>query len=79
LRSTPDEVLLKIQNPQNVDVQKAYAYVLGMYLGDGYIVRNKRVYFLRIALDDRYPNLINCCAQNIGLTQTSQKKGQTIN
>lgn len=64
-KSTPDLVLDRIQNPENVDVQKAYAYVLGIYLGDGYIVRNKRVYFLRIFLDDRYPNVIECCARNV--------------
>lgn len=66
-RSTPDEVLNRIQDPQNVDVQKAYAYVLGIYLGDGYIVLNSRgrVFYLRIALDERYPNLIQLCAHNI--------------
>lgn len=66
-RSTPDEVLGHIQNPLNVEVQKAYAYVLGIYLGDGYIVLNSRgrVFYLRIALDDRYPNIIQCCVKNI--------------
>lgn len=66
-KSTPDEVLNRIKDPQNEDVQKAYAYVLGIYLGDGYIVLNSRgrVFYLRIALDDRYPNIIQLCVQNI--------------
>ncbi len=64
-KSTSDEVLHRIWNPENVDLQKSYAYVLGIYLGDGYIVRNNRVYFLRVFLDERYPGIIDCCAANI--------------
>lgn len=64
-KSTPDEVLQRICDPQNVPTQQAYAYVLGIYLGDGYIVRNKRVFCLRIALDNDYPNIINTCVQNV--------------
>jgi hypothetical protein len=64
-RSTPDEVLAKIQTPENIEVQQAYAYVLGMYLGDGYIVRNKRIYYLRISLDTAYPHIIETCYQKI--------------
>lgn len=64
-RNTPDEVLNRICNSDNYPTQQAYAYVLGMYLGDGYIVRNKRVYFLRIALDSAYPEIIERCYQSI--------------
>jgi hypothetical protein len=40
-----------------------YVYLLGMYLGDGYIVEMaKRVYRLRIYLDMRYPGIIRECA-----------------
>lgn len=40
-----------------------YAYLLGMYLGDGCISAHPRgVYRLRIALDARYPNIIDECA-----------------
>ncbi len=42
-----------------------YAYLLGLYLGDGYIVRNKRIYFLRIFLDARYRNIIDRCYEAI--------------
>ncbi|MBZ0277277.1 MAG: helix-turn-helix domain-containing protein [Anaerolineae bacterium] len=64
-RSTPDAVLERIRNPEEIEVQKAYAYVLGIYLGDGYIVLNQRVYFLRISLDVKYPNIIQTCVANI--------------
>jgi hypothetical protein len=40
-----------------------YAYLLGMYLGDGCISAHLRgVYRLRIVLDMRYPNIIMECA-----------------
>jgi hypothetical protein len=40
-----------------------YAYLLGLYLGDGCISACPRgVYRLRIALDQRYPNIIKECA-----------------
>lgn len=39
-----------------------YAYVLGLYLGDGCISQAKRgVYRLRITLDSRYPQIISEC------------------
>jgi hypothetical protein len=39
-----------------------YAYLLGMYLGDGFLARSRRgVYRLRITLDDRYPEVIAEC------------------
>lgn len=63
--STSEGILRGIKDPQNTEVQSAYAYVLGIYLGDGYIVRNKRVYFLRIFLDNDYPNIIQTCVRNI--------------
>lgn len=39
----------------------AYAYLLGLYLGDGHIVKDPRAYRLGIALDSRYPNIIGEC------------------
>ena len=40
-----------------------YAYLLGLYLGDGYIARHRRdVYKLRITCCDAYPSLIDECA-----------------
>ena len=41
--------------------RREYAYVLGMYLGDGCITRMRRSYWLRIALDAAYPDIIEEC------------------
>ena len=39
-----------------------YAYLLGMYLGDGYLSRSRNTWALRIALDERYPMIAcDCC------------------
>lgn len=38
--------------------EKDYAYLLGLYLGDGYICRTGRSMRLRIAMDSRYPGII---------------------
>jgi hypothetical protein len=36
----------------------SYAYLLGLYLGDGHIVKQRRgVYQLRISMDSRYPSI----------------------
>lgn len=36
-----------------------YAYLLGLYLGDGCISKDPRTYKLRIVLDVRYPGIIH--------------------
>lgn len=38
--------------------EASYAYLLGLYLGDGCISRHPRAYRLRIVLDARYPSII---------------------
>ncbi len=41
---------------------RAYSYLFGLYLGDGWIAQHPRgVYRLGIALDSRYPRLIAGC------------------
>jgi hypothetical protein len=43
-----------------------YVYLLGMYLGDGYIVATaKGTYRLTVAMDARYPRIISECAEAI--------------
>ena len=64
-RSTPDALLNSIQNSQNRDIQTAYAYLLGIYLGDGYIVRHGQIYYLRIILDNAYPGIIEHCQSSL--------------
>ena len=47
---------------------QTYAYLLGMYLGDGHIVEcPKRVYRLTIAMDARYPEMIGECSRAIAM------------
>jgi hypothetical protein len=43
-------------------VADAYVYLLGLYLGDGYIVRSGRTFRLRIVQDLKYPHLVSACA-----------------
>lgn len=41
----------------------SYAYILGMYLGDGCISEGARTQRLRISLDDKYPEIQNRCME----------------
>jgi hypothetical protein len=54
---------------------EAYSYVLGMYLGDGSISRNRRVWRLRITLDKKYPTIIDRCRQAIEILMPGQRTG----
>jgi hypothetical protein len=42
-------------------VQRAYTYLLGLYLGDGYLSRSwgHGAFRLRISLDQKYPHIID--------------------
>jgi hypothetical protein len=43
-----------------------YAFLLGSYLGDGYIAAHPRgVFRLRIVLDERYPEIVERCVASI--------------
>lgn len=54
----------------------AYAYLLGLYLGDGMISAHRRgVYRLRIFLDRIYPVLIDECCTAMELVMPSNKVG----
>jgi hypothetical protein len=53
----------------------AYSYMLGMYLGDGSISRNRRVWRLRITLDKKYPAIIARCRQAIEVLMPGQRAG----
>ncbi|MFE0593538.1 transcriptional regulator [Micromonospora echinospora] len=44
-------------------VPDAYAYLLGLYLGDGHLVTSTRTPVLRIACSDAYPGLVASCEQ----------------
>jgi len=49
-----------------------YAYLLGLYLGDGCISRMGRVWRLRIALDSKYPGIIDTCRKAIDVVMPGQ-------
>ena len=55
----------------------SYAYLLGLYLGDGYIAPHPRgVFRLRIVLDARYPEIIRACAAAVQAAVPDNKVSQ---
>lgn len=52
-----------------------YSYLLGLYLGDGYISRSGRVWHLRITLDKKYPTIIDRCRRAIDILMPTQRAG----
>jgi len=52
---------------------KAYCYLLGLYLGDGCISKAGRVWRLRIALDKKYPGIIDSCCAAIDAVMPGQR------
>jgi hypothetical protein len=50
-----------------------YSYLLGLYLGDGCISRDRRVWRLRIVLDTKYPAIIVRCRQAIDMLMPAQR------
>jgi hypothetical protein len=60
---------------QKVD-HRAYAYLLGMYLGDGHISREPNgVYRLRIAACDAYPDVMDECARAVAAVMPDRRVG----
>ena len=51
---------------------RAYAYLLGMYLGDGCISAERNIWRLRVALDTKYPGIIDACRQAIDVLMPKQ-------
>ena len=49
-----------------------YSYLLGLYLGDGCISRDRRVWQLRIIFDKKYPAIIERCRQAIEMLMPGQ-------
>ena len=59
-RASPPDVTLCADRR---DLGETYAYLLGMYLGDGYLtLAPKAVWRLRVVLDARYPLILDRCA-----------------
>ncbi|WP_326595549.1 transcriptional regulator [Streptomyces brevispora] len=60
--------------PRPPDDPAAYAYLLGLYLGDGCISSNRRsVYSLRIACADAWPGLIEACVNAVQTVRPANK------
>jgi hypothetical protein len=48
----------------------AYAYLLGLYLGDGHVAPAKGSWVLRITLDASYPGIVRECVAAMGVVAT---------
>lgn len=51
----------------------AYSYLLGLYLGDGYISRCRQVWCLRVTRDAKYPGIIDRCRAAIDVLMPGQR------
>jgi hypothetical protein len=51
----------------------SYAYLLGMYLGDGCLSPAGRVWKLRVALDAKYPGIIQRCRDAVDAVMPGQR------
>jgi hypothetical protein len=64
-------------NPTLPEPQADYAYLLGLYLGDGCIslagAKNKQVWKLRIACADAWPGLIHECERAVRAIRPANK------
>jgi hypothetical protein len=61
------------------DLPRSYAYLLGLYLGDGCISTHPRsVYKLRIILDAAYPGIIAEAETAIGMVRPQNKVGKVL-
>jgi hypothetical protein len=50
-----------------------YSYLLGLYLGDGYVSRGARAYRLRVFLDAAYPGIVEACGTAIQAVRPSNR------
>ena len=54
-----------------------YAFVLGLYLGDGCISRAGRTFRLRLSLDSRYPGVVTAARSALGRGFAANRVGET--
>jgi len=64
--------------PINVEQESDYAYVLGMYLGDGHLARLRRTWVLRIYLDMTQPEIADRCAQAVARLNKFHRVGRSM-
>lgn len=68
--------LLRGEEPSgSSNLEEAYSYLFGVYLGDGYINKEPRTYKLRIFLATAYPDIINTCIAAIETLLPMNKVG----
>jgi hypothetical protein len=61
------------------DLPPAYVYLLGLYLGDGYVAPHPRgVHKLRITLDARYPGIVEEAAGAVHLITPQNSVGRLV-
>jgi hypothetical protein len=51
----------------------AYSHLLGLYLGDGHLIRLRRTFMLRIFFDARYPGLIGQAVRSVRAVASDQR------
>ncbi len=52
-----------VHDPRQLSASDSYAYLLGIYLGDGWLAKTAASTSIRIAMDERYTGIIDqCCA-----------------
>ena len=64
-KASPEYALKRLTETDDTNMHRAYAYVLGIYLGDGCLSKSRKVFRLRITLDKKYPGIIQYCSQAV--------------
>jgi hypothetical protein len=55
------------------EIKQTYAYLLGVYLGDGYISKVRYTHRFRIFMDSRYVDIISKCVRSINVLLPDNK------
>jgi hypothetical protein len=63
-----------VHDPERLD-KWAYAYLLGLYLGDGHVAAFPRADCLRIYLDSSYPGIVRECAEAMAQVMPRNRVG----
>jgi hypothetical protein len=68
---------LKSLTQEQLQIQFHYAYILGLYLGDGHISKTKshRAHRIMIFLDKKYPQIIERCVESLEMVFAGNKVG----
>jgi hypothetical protein len=64
------------RSPWRPEDERSYAYLLGMYLGDGCVTSPRRSFQLVVACDEQYPGIVDECAEAILRTGLATRVGR---